>query len=130
MRALIEKGFAAAAARRAAERLAAEGWLDDLSAARSLVRVRASRYGRDRIARELSARGFSAEAVREALEAELPEREGEALLRAFSRLWKEHAGRPASERARRVRQALLRRGFAPGEVSAMIRGSHETERGS
>jgi SOS response regulatory protein OraA/RecX len=113
------------------ERLLREGWLDERSAARSLVRLRAGKYGRDRIARELTARGFARETVEEALEAELPEREETALARAFTRLWRENAARPPAERSRRVRQALIRRGFAADAGSAMIRGSHdETQRGS
>jgi SOS response regulatory protein OraA/RecX len=107
------------------ERLEREGWLDDVAAARSLVRQRAARYGRERIARELSVRGFEAAVAREALDAELPEKEEIALSRAFARLWRENAGRPKPERSRRVRQALMRRGFAADAVSAMIRGSHD-----
>lgn len=127
---LERRGFVAAAARAAVQRLEGEGWLQDLAAAQALVRAKATRYGRARVARELSARGFGAETARRAL-AELPDaREGEALLRAFRRLWKSAGGRPLTQRRQRVRRALLARGFAPDAISAMIRGSHEVAAGS
>ena len=128
-RSLEERGFTAEAARAAVERLEAERWLDDFAAARAVVRARASRYGAARIARELSARGFSEETVRNAL-AEQSGSEAEALGRVFRRLWKSSANLPAVERRRRVYAGLRRRGFAPQSISAMIRGSHEVDGGS
>jgi regulatory protein len=127
LRALTERGFGKEAASEAAARLEAEGWLDELAAARSVVRVKAARYGRARVERELAARGFGRETIAAALAAELPEREGGALARAFERLWARHAGLPLPARRRKVRDALSRRGFAATDISAMIRSSHEVD---
>ena len=125
---LERRGFAAAAAGSAVTRLESEGWLRDAEAAKGVVRARSRRYGVRRIARELAARGFSADAARAALE-ELPaDREEAALARAFARLWKASSG-PAADRRRKVRRSLLARGFAPGKISEIMRGSHEVERG-
>jgi regulatory protein len=128
-RSLEQRGFSAQAARAAVERLEAERWLDDLAAARALVRARASRYGRLRIARELSVRGFSEETARRVL-AEESTAEAGALGRAFRRLWTSSASLPAAQRQRRVYAALARRGFAAESISAMIRDSHEVDGGS
>ena len=125
---LERRGFASAAAETAVARLESEGWLRDADAARGVVRARSGRYGGRRIARELAARGFSAEAARAALD-DLPrDREDAALARAFARLWKASSG-PLAERRRKVRRALLARGFAPSGISEIMRGSHEVERG-
>jgi SOS response regulatory protein OraA/RecX len=112
-------------------RLEREGWLDDLAAARSVVRARGARYGRARIARELGALGFSKETAAAALGGDDPadDREQRALRRAFEGAWKKTAGRgePSAVRKRRVRAALVRRGFAPEAISAMMRGSLDRE---
>jgi SOS response regulatory protein OraA/RecX len=125
VRALVDRGFGREAASRAAGRLAEEGWLDDLAAARSAARTGGARYGRARVERDLAARGFDRDTIAAALEAELPEREGPALERSFARLWARHGALPLPERRRKVRAALSRRGFAAADISAMIRSSHE-----
>ena len=127
VRALTERGFERETASCAADRLQAEGWLDDLAAARSVVRVKAARYGRSRVERELRARGFGRETISEALAAEMPEREAGALGRAFARLWARHGKLPPPDRRRKVRDALARRGFAAADISAIMRGSHEVD---
>jgi regulatory protein len=127
LRGLAERGFGKQAASEAADRLELEGWLDEQAAARSVVRVKAARYGRARIERELTARGFSRETIAEALAAELPEREGGALDRAFAKAWAKHSRLPRLERQRKVRDSLARRGFAASAISAMIRSSHEVD---
>jgi SOS response regulatory protein OraA/RecX len=127
LRGLEERGFKKDAASNAADRLEQEGWLDDLAAARSAVRVRAARYGRVRLEQDLRARGFGRETIAAALEAELPEREGPALARAFGRSWAQHRKLALPERKRKVRLALSRRGFAPGAISAIMRSSHEID---
>jgi regulatory protein len=121
-RALIERGFAAAAASQALDRLESQGWLDDLGAARALVRSRSQRYGRVRIARELAARGFSKEIIESAL-SQAGSREEKALAGAFAKLWTASSGLPAEKRRRKVWTALLRRGFEAGAISAMIKSS-------
>jgi regulatory protein len=127
LRGLEERGFGKDAASKAADRLEEEGWLDDLAAARSAVRVRAARYGRARLEQDLRARGFGRETIAAALEAELPEREGPALARAFERFWAQHRKLLLPDRKRKVRYALSRRGFAPGAISAIMRSSHEID---
>jgi len=124
---LERRGFRASAVAAAVEKLEAAGWLEDLSAARSLVRTRADRYGRGRIGRELAARGFDSETAARALEEIDAEREAQSLERAFSRAWKRAEALPLPERRARVRRSLLARGFAAEEISAMIRGSDEID---
>jgi len=126
-RALTDRGFAKETARAAAARLAEEGWLDELSAAKSLVRVKGARYGRARLARELFARGFSAETVAAAIASELPGREEDALSRAFERLWKTHKALPLRARRKKVSDALARRGFSGAAISEKIRHAHESD---
>jgi regulatory protein len=121
---LERRGFAAEAAATAVARLVQEGWLREEEAARALVRTRAGRYGRRRIARELEARGFGAEEASQALAQLDGGAEDAALARTYRRLWSSAAKLAPPERRRRVRRALVARGFAPDAISAMIRGSH------
>jgi len=121
VRSLEEKGFAAATARAAVERLEKEGWLDDLAAARSVVRSRQGRYGRARIERELVGRGFSEETAALAISEVDPEGEENALARLFARLRRSTAGVPAEVRRRRVWSALTRRGFPAAAISAKMK---------
>jgi len=125
-RTLERRGFAKEAAESAVGRLVREGWLDDLAAARSLVRARGSRYGRARIAQELSALGFSKETAAQALSGS-GEAEDSALAKALEAAWRKSAGLPALVRRRRVRASLVRRGFAAAAISAMMKRSHEEE---
>jgi regulatory protein len=124
---LERRGFRAPAVAAAVEKLQAAGWLEDLSAARSLVRTRADRYGRGRIGRELAARGFDSETAARALEEIDAAREAQSLERAFARAWKRAEALPLPERRVRVRRSLLARGFAAEAISAMIRGSDEID---
>jgi regulatory protein len=121
---LAGRGFSAEAASRAVERLVEQGWLREEEAARALVRARGGRYGRRRIARELEARGFGEEETSRAIGELDAGVESAALARAYRRLWKSAVKLPPPERRRRVRRALVARGFAPEAISAMIRGSH------
>lgn len=125
-RTLERRGFEKTAVRTSLARLSREGWLDDLAAARSVVRARGGRYGKARIARELSALGFAKEVASEAL-AESGEAEQKALARAFGMVWRKSANLPLPARRRRVRAALARRGFASELISAMMKGSDEDE---
>jgi SOS response regulatory protein OraA/RecX len=129
-RSLERRGFERLAVAGALGRLEREGWLDDLAAARSVVRARGSRYGKARIARELAALGFSKETAAAALGGDdgPGEREQRALRRAFEGAWKRSSARrdeSLAARKRRVRAALLRRGFASEAISAMMRGSSD-----
>ena len=86
--------------------------------------MRRARYGKARIARELAALGFSKETASEALGEDAGSAaERRALARAFETAWKKSAGLLPAARKRRVRAALLRRGFASEAISAMMRGS-------
>jgi regulatory protein len=123
-RTLERRGFERPAVRAAIERLLSEGWLDDLAAARSVVRARAGRYGRARIARELSVLGFSKETANAALGDEAGGAEQEALARAFQVLWRRTEGLEPAARRRRIGAALARKGFASDAISAMMKGSH------
>jgi regulatory protein len=127
-KALQERGFTPEAAAGALERLELSGLVDDLAAARSAVRLRGARYGRARVERELKARAFSKETIAAAFEAEGgAEREGEALRRAFEKLWKARADLAPALRRRRVFDALSRRGFPAERISEIIRGWYEVD---
>jgi SOS response regulatory protein OraA/RecX len=126
-RALEARRFEPSAVGEALDRLEREGWLDDLGAARSVVRQRGERYGTRRLARELAARGFSRETIAEALSDRGSEVEENALARALERAWKSHAGKPAPARRRAVLDALLRRGFSAEKISAMIESRKRDE---
>ena len=113
---------------KALDRLEGQGFLDDLSAARSTVRSRGARYGRARVERELKARGFSRETIAAAFAAEGGvEREHDALRKAFERLWAARADLSPAVRRRRVFDALTRRGFPAEKISEMIRGWYEVD---
>ena len=129
-RALETRGFGRPAIDGAVGRLTQEGWLDELAAARAAVRSRASRYGSDRIRRELSARGFSRETIDQAFEGIGRGEEKEKLAVIQRRLWKLHARLPTEKRRQRVWAALLRRGFAAEDVSEIMKGSDEVDRSS
>jgi regulatory protein len=119
--ALEQRGFSARAIREGLERLGREGWLNDLAAARSVIRMRAGRYGRARIERELLGRGFSEETAAEALSEIDPDGEERALSRMFARLERSGAGLSPGARRRRTWGALTRRGFAAAAISAKMR---------
>jgi regulatory protein len=121
VRSLNQRGFAAATAREAVERLEKEGWLDDLAAARSVVRSRQDRYGRARIERELAGRGFSEETAARAISEIGPEGEERALSRLFAKLRRSTAGVSPEVRRRRVWSALTRRGFPAAAISAKMK---------
>ncbi len=125
-RTLERRGFDRSAVNASLARLSREGWLDDLAAARSVVRARGGKYGKSRIARELSALGFAKETASEAL-ADSGEAEQRALVRAFTTVWRQSAKLPLPARRRKVRASLGRRGFAAEAISAMMKGSDEDE---
>jgi len=127
VRDLEKRGFSKASAREALERLTRQGLLDDLGAAKSVVRSKSGRYGRARIERELSARGFSAETIAAALAEADSSGEEKSLERAFAKLWASSAGTPRQRRRQRVWSALVRRGFAADRVSEIMKGSHDDD---
>jgi SOS response regulatory protein OraA/RecX len=129
-RALEARGFARSAVTGALDKLTREGWLDELAAARAAVRSRARRYGRGRIERELSVRGFSRETIAQVLLERGAAEESETLAGVFHRLERAHARLPLEKRRQKIRSALFRRGFAADDVSEIMKGSDEVERGS
>ncbi len=127
-RALRDRGFEPGAVGEALEGLERDGLLDDLAAARSAVRTRGARHGRGRIERELKARGFARETIAAAFEVEgAPQREDEALRKAFERLSSARSHMAPALRRRRVYAALTRRGFPADKISEIIRGGHEID---
>ena len=126
-RTLERRGYERVAVEEALERLVAEGWLDDLAAARSIVKSRVGRYGKARIARELSVLGFSKEVSAAVLVDAAGAAEAKALSAAFQRLWRRSEGLDPAARRRRVAGALSRKGFAAESISAMMQGSHEED---
>ena len=110
-RTLERRGFEKGAVDPAIARLVDEGWLDDLAAARSVVRARSGRYGRARIARELAALGFSRETSNRAME-ESGSTEEKALRKALEAAWAKSAGLSAL-----TRQAARPRVAAPAGLS-------------
>jgi regulatory protein len=91
------------------------------------VRIRGGRYGRARIERELAARGFSEETIAAALSGLDSEAEEEALSLAFERLRRSSAGLSPERRRRRIWNALSRRGFSAGAISAKMKNWREDE---
>ena len=88
---------------------------------------RVGRYGKARIARELSVLGFSKEVSAAALVDAAGAAEAKALSTAFEKLWRRSEGIDPAARRRRVAGALSRKGFAAEAISAMMQGSHEED---
>lgn len=108
----------------ALSRLQAHGLLSDRRMAESLVRTRAHRYGRLRIAQELDRRGVD----RDTIAATLPA-EADDALRA-QEIWRRRFGTAAAspqERARQMRY-LLARGYSARVVARVLRaGADEVD---
>jgi regulatory protein len=113
---LAQRGYPPAEIEAALDRLTAEGYLDDVRAARDFVAHRAERKaeGRLRLKAELVRRGASGEAVAAAL-AELPEDDQEAA-RAAAEQWER--GHPKGDPAALVRH-LVRKGFSRRAIFAV-----------
>ena len=124
---LERRGFRPDAIRDALDELERKGWLNELAAARSVVRVKGERYGRARLLRELASRGFSGTTIDAALLEHTAEEEEKNLVRAFARLWKSSAHIERQRRRGRVLRALLRRGFSPDRISAIMKGANEVD---
>ena len=118
LRKLDEKGFDAAAAEAAVDRLAELGFVDDARYAPIVVRHYAAKgYGAQRVRGELQRRGIPKELWDAAL-AEMPEQDGtvDRLLRSRLR------GADLSDRAalKRAADALLRRGYGWDEIHSAV----------
>jgi len=118
---LLAYGCDAARVDTAIERLVASGTLDDARVARAYARTaaRVKHRGRLRILRELATKGIADDVARAAVDEVLPADEADAALqRELARRLKP----PVDERqVRRVFAALVRRGFAPGDVGRALR---------
>jgi regulatory protein len=98
------------------DRLQARGLLSDQRMAEALVRTRASRYGRLRIAQELDRRGVD----RATIAAALPPAGDEAVLAA--QLWRRKFGQPPATLQERARQSryLAARGFSAAIIARVL----------
>lgn len=120
-RRLEQRGFSAATASLAVERLLARGWVDEGRLAENLARTRLDRgYGRRRVLADLVARGVDPEVVRRTA-AELAGDQADAALVAAERLRPHHPGPPNAAELRRLAAALQRRGFDATDVRRALR---------
>jgi regulatory protein len=121
-RRLARRGAPADVAAAVVADLTGRGYVDDAAFARHFVETRAARgYGASRLAAELRARGVAQAHIADALEA----LGGDTALeqaRAIARRRLPALRRVAPERAAgRLRDHLLRRGFAPAVVVRVVR---------
>lgn len=94
------------------DELQALGLLDERRFAESLVRRRQTKYGSQRIARELRTHGLTADAI-----APLIARQADDVARALCILCKRHPEAPSSTQERARQQRFLQaRGFSPDVV--------------
>jgi regulatory protein len=121
---LIARGFSAAIADDALQRLQQARALDDERAARACARTLAlvKRRGRLRVSRELERMGFGPETVRDAVTAVIDEA-GERQLAEQALATKLRGLRRPPDQAlrRRLFASLLRQGFAPSLVLDVLR---------
>ena len=110
--------------------LAGRGYVDDAAFARHWVATRAARgYGAARLRAELRARGVAA-ALADAALATLEGEDQLAQARALAQRRLPALRRASPERAAaRLRDQLLRRGFAAGIVARVIRESADADDG-
>lgn len=122
-RKLVQRKYESAEIDRVLDDLAAAGFLDDARAAKTFARQAShiKGQGRNRIARELSAKGVDPEIVASTLDAQIdPEEEAERLRVALER---RSRGKDLSDRkeSSKVWQALVRQGFSADAVSKALR---------
>ncbi len=105
--------------RQVLDRLQARGLLSDRRMAEALVRTRASRYGRLRIAQELNRRGVD----RDTIAGVLPPSEDQQSVAA--ELWRRKFGRPPASLQERARQTryLASRGFSLSVIGRVLSGA-------
>jgi regulatory protein len=124
-RALAGKGHEELEIEEAVARLRRERALDDFGFAARFARSRMvwAGLGRNRIRRDLGARGVSRTATEAALrEAASEVSEGEVLERAARRYWALHATVEPQRRIQKLWAFLLRRGFPAGLVQERLKG--------
>lgn len=102
--------------------LTARGYLDDALFARQWVAARSARgYGRTRLAAELRARGIAGDLVHVALGGEAPDADLERARAIARRRLPVLRSARGDRAAGRLRDHLLRRGFAGGLVAQVVR---------
>lgn len=117
---LVDRGYAADDVRAAVDALVADGAIDDRRTAFAHVRTaaRIKGRGRERIRRELEARGIAPADIRDALAQVTADDDLEAIERLLVR---RRVPRPVPrELRRRLFQQLLRRGFPPPLVARAL----------
>ena len=130
-RKLLQRKYERADIDRVLDDLVAAGLLDDARAAKAFARHAShiKGQGRNRIARELAAKGVDPDLVAETLDAQIePEEEAERLRVALER---KSRGKDLTDRREsgKVWQALVRQGFSADAVSKALRkaGTREEE---
>lgn len=122
-RKLLQRKYEPADIDRVLDDLVAAGFLDDARAAKSFTRHAShiKGQGRNRIARELAAKGIDPDIVTETLDAQIdPDEEAERLRVALER---KSRGKDLTDRreSSKVWQALVRQGFSADAVSKALR---------
>ena len=122
-RKLLQRKYEPADIDRVLDDLAAAGFLDDARAAKTFTRHAShiKGQGRNRIARELAAKGVDPDIVAQTLDAQIdPEEEAERLRVALER---KSRGKDLTDRreSSKVWQALVRQGFSADAVSKALR---------
>ncbi|MDQ3069845.1 MAG: recombination regulator RecX [Acidobacteriota bacterium] len=130
-RKLLQRKFEPADIDQVLDGLTAAGFLDDARAAKTFARHAShiKGQGRNRIARELAAKGIDADLVSQTLDAQTdPDEEAGRLQAALARRTR---GRDMTDRkeSSKVWQALVRQGFSADAVSKALRhaGTREDE---
>lgn len=130
-RKLLQRKYEPADIDRALDDLVAAGFLDDERAAKTFTRHAShiKGHGRNRIARELAARGVDPDIVSSTLDAQIdPDEEAERLRVALER---KSRGKDLTDRkeSSKVWRALVRQGFSADAVSKALRkvGTREEE---
>jgi len=128
-RKLLQRKYEPADVDRVLDELTAAGFLDDARAAKTFARHAShiKGHGRNRIARELSAKGVAPDVVASTLDAQIdPAEEAERLQAALARRAR---GKDLTDRreASKVWQALVRQGFSADAVSKALRKSTPDE---
>lgn len=96
-----------------------KGLLDDARTAEAVVHARAARYGTQRLAMDLRARGIDGAVIDQALR-HVPATE----LQRARELWRRRFGRPPADPTERARQQrfLMARGFSSDTIRSVLGG--------
>lgn len=115
---LREKEVDEGAAERALGLMEEYGYIDDLAYAKEFARQQSAKYGSRAIAYKLAQKGIPAETARQALE-ELPP-ESETAQKLMEKLKQKYAGLDPAKKKQRIYAAMIRKGFAYSDFSAMM----------